>query len=959
MNSSKNLVVFGWYGAGNVGDELLLKAFVEWAKQRGAAVTAISIDPEYTSLIHGIRSVDFNDLDAIATAMRDADLFALGGGGLLQTHHSLTISAMYDFAKPDVAIYCRMLALATQFELKTLFWAQGVGPLETSESRALVAHVAKSCDFISVRDEESRALLREIGVSKEIECAPDPVWALDLAVSRAGLTRIPKRVAVVVRPWSSPSWRKNFLDGLLRTLGGSEYTLVWVPYQVREVAGRSASDLSDIHGFIDGLGDAFRHEIISVDRPEDALRGMSDCAGVIAMRLHAQILALRMRMPVMTIEYDRKMALTSVYAELDAGFRVDEFSTPDAWLAAFGRLRDVMVDGLFSASDEAVGGLEHRSFLQRDLLWRAIDESSRRSGWTPGQYDWYGSWSAQRSQRIIEDQAYFLRNLSIKNQSQLDQLLAQNSAHQSQIKEVVQELRAELNETRGRLEQLSKGISRIATRSAQALGITLADPANGASLVDVAISLADRASEIAKESGDAYSRLQRESLLTDARIINAEREINHLRRELQVIHNSKSWWLTKPIRSMGRLMRDPSAEIRLWRARAVHHIEAPSVIAQVADATSLDLTWSDFQARVLADTSSYTGIFIQEVVIDWNVPLYQRPQHISVAMAKLGYLVIYRTVNWSGDNVNGFREVLPNVWLSNQDEVDTIKGAVRSVYSTGYVNSPRHFKEIGKGNVMMYEYIDHIDPQISGDPDNIKRLLEQKEWAFSGGADVIVASAAALEKEAVEAVGGSKVISAKNGVDTGHYRNPIHADYVLPNNLKEFRSRYKKVVGYFGAIAPWLWYEGLSDLVAQREDCGFLFIGPDYYGGVEKLPNSSNVLYLGAIDYKVLPAYARTFDVCIIPFEKGEIARTTSPLKLFEYFALEKPVVVTEWMDECVAHPEVYRGGTVQQLSEALSAALSAKDDERLRVRFSQMADENSWESRAKAMTAAFDLLPR
>jgi len=929
MKFNKNLVVFGWYGAGNVGDELLLKAIVEWAKQRGANVTAISIDPEYTSVVHGIQAVDFNDLDAIATAMRTSDLFVLGGGGLLQTHHSLTISAMYDFAKPDVAAYCRMLALAAQFELKTLFWAQGVGPLGTGESRALVAHVVKSCDFISVRDEESRALLRGIGVSQEIECAPDPVWGMDLALETAVSMRIPKRIAVVIRPWSSASWRKNFLDGLLRTLGGQDYTLVWIPYQTREVAGRSVSDLSDVNEFIDVLGDAFKHEIISIDRPEDALLAMNDCAGTIAMRLHAQILALRMRLPVMSIEYDRKMALTSEYAKLNDGLRVDESSPADAWLSAFGKFRDTVTEGAFSASHEAVDDLERRSVLHRDLLWRAIDCSSRRSGWTPGEYDWYGSWSAQRAQRIIEDQAYFLRTLSIKNQSQLDQLLAQNSACQAQSIDVVRGLQAELDEARKEVEEARKEV--------------------------------EEARKEVEEAREAFSGLQRESLIADTRTMNAERELNQLRRELQVIHNSRSWWLTKPVRSIGRLVRDPSAEVGLWRARArpAPNVEAPSVIARVAEATSVDLTWSEFKARVLANTPSYKGIFVQEVVIDWNVPLYQRPQHISVAMAKLGYLVIYRTANWSGDDVNGFREVLPNVWLSNQTEVDTIKGAVRSIYSTGYVNSPKHFKEIGKENVMMYEYIDHIDPQISGDPENIKRLLEQKEWAFSGGADVVVASAAALEKEAVEAVGMARVISAKNGVDTGHYRNPIHADYVLPHSLKEFRSRYKKIVGYFGAIAPWLWYEGLAELVAQREDCGFLFIGPDYYGGVERLPRSGNVLYLGAIDYKVLPAYARTFDVCIIPFEKGEIARTTSPLKLFEYFALEKPVVVTEWMDECVAHPEVYRGGTVQQLSDALSEALAAKDDQKLRVRFSQMADENSWESRARAMTAAFDLMPR
>ncbi|MDP1086539.1 hypothetical protein Q6245_29680, partial [Klebsiella pneumoniae] len=78
----------------------------------------------------------------------------------------------------------------------------------------------------------------------------------------------------------------------------------------------------------------------------------------------------------------------------------------------------------------------------------------------------------------------------------------------------------------------------------------------------------------------------------------------------------------------------------------------------------------------------------------------------------------------------------------------------------------------------------------------------------------------------------------------------------------------------------------IKELISQRTDVGFVFIGPDYYGGADCLPELENVLYMGSIDYKVLPAYARMFDVCFIPFKPGEIARTTSPLKLFEYFAL-------------------------------------------------------------------------
>src|SRR5690606_20314250 len=109
-------------------------------------------------------------------------------------------------------------------------------------------------------------------------------------------------------------------------------------------------------------------------------------------------------------------------------------------------------------------------------------------------------------------------------------------------------------------------------------------------------------------------------------------------------------------------------------------------------------------------------------------------------------------------------------------------------------------------NTLVYEYIDHIDPKISGHDENIRILQEQRNRAFSGEVDYIVASAEALYDEAVEAIGRDKVVLVPNGVDTNHYRNH-RRDVAIPASFKEFRRKYSNVVGYFGALAPWIWYD--------------------------------------------------------------------------------------------------------------------------------------------------------
>ncbi|WP_185858938.1 methyltransferase domain-containing protein [Vreelandella nanhaiensis] len=369
----------------------------------------------------------------------------------------------------------------------------------------------------------------------------------------------------------------------------------------------------------------------------------------------------------------------------------------------------------------------------------------------------------------------------------------------------------------------------------------------------------------------------------------------------------------------------------------------------------VDLSWGQFNETVLINRDSYKGVFIQEFSIDWNVPLYQRPQHISAAMARLGYLVIYRTGNWSGDNVNGFREVAENVWVTNCVEVDEIRNAVRSIYSTAYALTVDYVSKFKDSSVLVYEYIDHIDPEISGDKKNVQLLLNVKKFAFDGGVDYIVASANQLYDEAVEALGKKRVLLAQNGVDTRHYRNSEHNQVALPVELEEFCNRYEHVIGYFGALAPWLWYDVIDELTQKRKDIGFVFIGPDYYGGSAKLAKGNNILYLGSVDYKILPAYGKKFDVCFIPFKPGDIAQTTSPLKLFEYFALEKPVVVTSYMRECVQYPEVFRGSNVEELSNALDAAIAVKDDQAFKQSLAKLADENDWDQRAKVIARCFD----
>lgn len=350
-------------------------------------------------------------------------------------------------------------------------------------------------------------------------------------------------------------------------------------------------------------------------------------------------------------------------------------------------------------------------------------------------------------------------------------------------------------------------------------------------------------------------------------------------------------------------------------------------------------------------------IFVQTPIIDWFVPLYQRPQHMALAMAKQGYLVFYMTANMLGDRASGFHEIEPNVFITNQPVHLMLDSALVSFYSTVATLLTWQGKVIEKvrsrGNKLLYEYIDHIDPEISFH--TTEALARQFSLVDDSHVDLALASATELQSELSRKLSQVPVAYVPNGVDAAFYREIVDADAraTVPPVMREVIEAGRPIVGYFGAMAPWLWYPMLNELAARRPDLSFVYLGPDYLNGSKLLHGLSNVYVLGPVNYSLLPYHAQHFDVAMIPFKPGEIARTTSPLKLFEYFALGKPVVVTDGMLECQKYEDVLVAGSAKDYSRRIDDALKLAGDAGFMARCCHQAEANTWDVRARTLAEA------
>jgi len=186
-----------------------------------------------------------------------------------------------------------------------------------------------------------------------------------------------------------------------------------------------------------------------------------------------------------------------------------------------------------------------------------------------------------------------------------------------------------------------------------------------------------------------------------------------------------------------------------------------------------------------------------------------------------------------------------------------------------------------------------------------------------------------------------------NGVVYEHFRD---IEDIIPKEMEEAVSQKKPIIGYYGALASWFDYDLVKAIAKMRKDWNIVLIGWDYDGSLSKsgLNDISNIHFISSVPYEKLPTYAQWFDICTIPFKINEVTLSTSPVKLFEYMALGKPIVTTA-MPECKKYRSVIIAENntkdfVKKIEVGLKLRGNAKYEELLK----KEALENTWEKKAE-----------
>jgi glycosyltransferase involved in cell wall biosynthesis len=198
---------------------------------------------------------------------------------------------------------------------------------------------------------------------------------------------------------------------------------------------------------------------------------------------------------------------------------------------------------------------------------------------------------------------------------------------------------------------------------------------------------------------------------------------------------------------------------------------------------------------------------------------------------------------------------------------------------------------------------------------------------------------------------------------------PLAEDFLEPADPGRIRDRYglqgKLVLGFSGFVREW---HGVDRAVrylarANRNDLHLLIVGDGpARGGLEALANelgvAQQVTVTGVVQRDVMPQYVAAFDIALQP----AVTAYASPLKLFEYMALGKPVLAPDAANimEVLHDGEnglMFRGEGFDVALDALVA------DEALRQRLGAAAretierDDYTWAANARRVEEVMERL--
>jgi polysaccharide pyruvyl transferase WcaK-like protein len=294
-------VLAGAFGQRNPGDDALLAAFARSLDGWDLRATAAPGAPE--AALWGCEPVPSDDPIAVARAVRRADAVVFAGGTIFKTLRPSCLRPPLSLLRRAVAMAAGARALGRPLAMVGV----GAGNLPTGASHTLARRLVSLADLLVLRDDESAALLTEVGTSTPFRVGADAAWTLfeDAPERRAGARS--DRVLVVLSHHAGGTRIAARLAEALMPAVAAGVEVVLQPFQVGGAVRTAVDDLE--------LGREVRRRLGGIPElivPPADLFEARDIArsfgAVVALRFHAAIAAAAAGVPFVTYAHEAKLA---------------------------------------------------------------------------------------------------------------------------------------------------------------------------------------------------------------------------------------------------------------------------------------------------------------------------------------------------------------------------------------------------------------------------------------------------------------------------------------------------------------------------------------------------------------------------------------------------------------------------------------------------------------------------
>ena len=296
------IVMAGYLGCGNLGDDAVMLGVMDRLGDHD--YTIMSGSPSESNQNFGIRAIDRRDARMTDSVIKESDAVVFPGGSIFQDVTSAKSTVYYN----------GIVKIAKKHGKKVLFLGQGVGPLKSWIARKQAFAAFSAADLITVRDPGSLTVLREIGIQKKVHLAADSAFLMTEPIRDGdeGKYQVGGMPSVALAP--RPAIRKG-VDVV--TLFGETCRLLYQAGYAPNLIEMDSHEDGPLISAISKQQGGRIPEIKRLGTPRMSQLRFARMEAVIAMRLHAGILAATVGVPPIMISYDPKV--TAFARQLDIG----------------------------------------------------------------------------------------------------------------------------------------------------------------------------------------------------------------------------------------------------------------------------------------------------------------------------------------------------------------------------------------------------------------------------------------------------------------------------------------------------------------------------------------------------------------------------------------------------------------------------------------------------------------